>query len=112
LFDRKRLIDAIRGAHRLLSGLWLVRVRRQRLFRCRLEQRFQRREALLDRSLALVKQYHSEVGEVFLQARDPGFQMREPLDQICLKDQRGRQRNSVRSGLGFLGSQALCWLLF
>jgi hypothetical protein len=60
----------------------------------RVDERFQGRDTLLDRSLSLVQQCQSELGELLLNGHDPGFQTGKSLDQIHLRSRSSSDRSS------------------
>jgi hypothetical protein len=70
------------------------------------------RAAMLDRSLALVKQCQSELGEVLLKGHDPGFQAGKSLDQVRRRSGGSRQQSSSRTiGLCLVCRPEFCLLL-
>jgi hypothetical protein len=111
LFDRQRPMHLLRDASRRLPGPWLLGVWKHLLSHQRLDERFQDRDAMFDRSLSLVQQRQSELGDLILKEHHLGFQTGKLLDQVRLWRAGRRPRSARMIGLCLLGKQGLCALL-
>jgi hypothetical protein len=75
----------LRDASRRLPGPWLLGVWKHLLSHQRLDERFQDRDAMFDRSLSLVQQRQSELGDLILKDHHLGFQTGKFLDEVGLR---------------------------
>ena len=95
MFFRKKLAFSMQCTRGLLPCSLLLWTRKQVPSHERLRDGFQSCDAMLDRSLSLLKQRQSNLGELLLKGHDLGFQAGQFLDQIHLQ-RAGTGRRSER----------------